>query len=121
MTNLLQVIALTVRTWAVYADAEGRPVFDELIALGIFEVEKPHSTAFQISAGIVAREHMLAADWLDGFVGYAYCDDHLAWAARCAAKRKAILDAAAEEEKKKKTGKQIIIPDGHMPKDFKFE
>lgn len=93
--------------YAVFADDEGNPVFEPLVAFGSYLINPEKD--LKVLAGFALGEHPEPADFKPNFVGWHHgeyaTDGAQCWADRCKAKR-AELKAKEADSKKAK----IIIP-----------
>ena len=120
--QLFHIIAPTVPMWAVFADEQGNPRFEPVVALGTMEYSKgqpdePGYVYKRLVSGFSVNDHIESCDWKPEFVGYSTVDPETMspdgwlayWTDRTKAKREAIEKAKAEAEANK--GKpQIIVP-----------
>lgn len=103
MVQFQHCIAPTVPIWAVLADEEGKPIFQPVVAIGVFNDDIANT---RLSACMVALDHLFAADFLEHFVGYSHTPDDAdgKWSAKCAARREQLNE-------KKRNPSPIIVPD----------
>jgi hypothetical protein len=108
MPSLVHIVAVNEPFYAVFADPEGKPEFRKVVAMGTFEVSP--DTGQRVVAGFPVGSHLMAADWMVEFVGYASEIDVEKWAEPCHIRREKIN----EDAESKKGKPQIYVPSGPL-------
>jgi hypothetical protein len=101
MVLLLQMIAPRREYYAVFVNDKGQPDISPVVAIGAYQGQD----GYIMPAGIVMRKHLIPADSLRTFVGYAMTDDPEPWRQACRAHHEALV-----EEDKKAAENKIILP-----------